>query len=398
MAHGVAEEARKLIITGASVYPVRSRRRTGSISVHIIVTLQTDEGITGLGEMSDLDCYRMHLPDLEALRLAICQVMTGTDPSRQAELHGRLQAVMPSYLRSAAAYPPFTLASQLAAALDLACYDAAAKRLGVPACDLLGGRTRDRLEMAYPVFPARSQDDVPGVLAGVAGLVDEGITMFRYYAGVDPDADEAVLDGIRRAHGDGVQLKGLDFQGRLYWKDALNLYRRLAQYGVGMLESVSWAEDLEGMAEVRRRCDVDISEHVSSYAQAMRLIRAGAVDVFNVTHNSAGLWGASRLLAIAEAAGLKCLLGTTQELAIGTAAVAHLGASAAALQLPGDAVGPLLYLDDVVRDGVRYEGTTLRVPSRPGLGVTLDPDALKAAAGSLAEWDRPAHAPGYLGQ
>jgi L-alanine-DL-glutamate epimerase-like enolase superfamily enzyme len=366
--------------------------------VHVIVRLETDEGLVGLGEMSDLDCYRMYLPDLAALKVAVLEAMTGFDPTHHADLHRRLQALMPPYLRSAAAYPPFSLGSQVAAALDMACYDLSAKRLGVPVCDLLGGRSRGRLEMAYPLFPARSAADVPTALDAVDGLVAEGIRRFRYYAGVDPDADEALLDGIRGRFRDGVELKGLDFQGRLYWKDAIRLYQRLRPYGIEMLESVSWAEDLAGMAEVRRRCDVAVSEHVSSYAQAMRLVRADAVDVLNVMHNSGGLWGASRLLALADMAGLKCLLGTTQELAIGTAAVAHLGASAAELHLPGDAVGPLLYLDDVVAGGVRYDGTALEVPEGPGLGVTIDEDALSAAAGSLIEWNRPAHAAGYVGQ
>jgi muconate cycloisomerase len=151
------------------------------------------------------------------------------------------------------------------------------------------------------------------------------------------------------------------------------------------------------MAEVRRRVDAAVSEHVSSYAQAMRLIRAGAVDVFNVTHNSAGLWGAHRLLALADAAGLKALLGTTQELAIGTAATAHLGASVAELHFAGDAVGPLLYLDDVAT-GVEYDGMTLLVPEGPGLGVRLDDAALERQRGSLVEWERPAHLAGYIGQ
>jgi hypothetical protein len=53
------------------------------------------------------------------------------------------------------------------------------------------------------------------------------------------------------------------------------------------------------------------------------MIKAGAVDIFNVTHQSGGMWGAARLFALADAAGLQCLISTTQEMSIGTAAVAH---------------------------------------------------------------------------
>ena len=387
-----------MIITGHRLTPVRSRRRTGSISVHLIIEVTTDVGLIGLGEMSDLDCYRMTLPDLDALSVAIDRVMVGFDPTRHAALHQMLHAQMPSYLVAANSYPPFTLTSQLAAALDSACYDLAGKAAGIPVCDLLGGRSRDELEMAYPLFPATGDEGVAQRLASVEELLALGVDCFRYYVGVDRDADDALLDALRSRFGPRIQLKGLDFQGRFYWKDAVAHYDRLKQYGVDLVESVSWHEDYEGMAEVRRRVDAAVSEHVSSYAQAMRLIRANAIDVFNVVHHSGGLWGAQRLLGLADAAGLKALLGTTQELGIGTAAVAHLGASAAALHFTGDAVGPLLYLDDVVAQGVEYRGATLLVPQGPGLGVSLDPEALERQRGSLAEWDRPAHLAGYIGQ
>jgi muconate cycloisomerase len=128
----------------------------------------------------------------------------------------------------------------------------------------------------------------------------------------------------------------------------------------------------------------------------MRMIRAGAVDIFNVTHQSGGMWGAARLFALADAAGLQCLISTTQEMSIGTAAVAHLGATVPVLHYPGDAVGPLLYVDDVVVDPIRFDGTQLVIPDGPGLGVALDPGRLEALRGSLVEWNRPAHGVAYL--
>ena len=130
-------------------------------------------------------------------------------------------------------------------------------------------------------------------------------------------------------------MKAFDFQGHFYWKDTLRVFERLAPYGVEVIESVSWSEDYEGMAEVRRRVPVAVSEHISSYAQAMRMIKAGAVDIFNMTHQSGGMWGAARLFALADAAGLQCLISTTQEMSIGTAAVAHLGATVPVLHYPG---------------------------------------------------------------
>ena len=191
-------------------------------------------------------------------------------------------------------------------------------------------------------------------------------------------------------------MKAFDFQGHYYWKDVLRVFERLAPYGVEVIESVSWSEDYEGMAEVRRRVPVAVCEHVSSYAQAMRIIKAGAVDIFNISHQSGGMWGAARLFALADAAGLQCLISTTQEMSIGTAAVAHLGATVPVLHYPGDAVGPLLYVDDVAMEPLRFDGTRLIIPDGPGLGVVLDRDRLEGLRGSLIEWDQPAHGAAYL--
>jgi len=383
-------------ITGVTLTPVRTRRRTGSISVHVVVQLATDEGLTGLGEISDLDCYRMHLPDLEGLRIAIEHVVLGHDPMRQAQFHLDLFAQMPTYLRYANTYPPFQLGSQLAAGVEMALYDLAGKALNTPVYNLLGGKVRDVLEMTYPIFPAISEEDVPRRLDTVQSLLDEGMTRFRYYVGTDVSASERLLGEIRDRFGQQITMKAFDFQGHFYWKDTLRVFERLAPYGVEVIESVSWNEDYDGMAEVRRRVPVAVSEHISSYAQAMRMIAAGAVDIFNITHQSGGMWGAARLFALADAAGLQCLISTTQEMSIGTAAVAHLGASVPILHYPGDAVGPLLYVDDVVVESLRFDGARLIIPDGPGLGVALDPDRLEALQGSLIEWDQPAHGVAYL--
>src|SRR5690606_35462872 len=104
---------------------------------------------------SDLDCYRMHLPDLAGLQVAIERIVVGADPFRIAQLHLDLQAQMPTYLRQANTYPPFTLASQLAAALDMAYYDIVGKALSTPVYNLLGGKVRDTIEATYPMFQAK---------------------------------------------------------------------------------------------------------------------------------------------------------------------------------------------------------------------------------------------------
>jgi muconate cycloisomerase len=80
--------------------------------------------------------------------------------------------------------------------------------------------------------------------------------------------------------------------------------------------------------------------------------------------------------ALAEALGIKMLIGTTQELSIGTVAQAHLGAAVPNLEFPSDPAGGRLYLKDVVKDRVEYEEGYLIVPEGPGLGMEIDEEKL----------------------
>ena len=72
-----------------------------------------------------------------------------------------------------------------------------------------------------------------------------------------------------------------------------------------------------------------------------------------------------------------CQVSSIRTFSIGTAAQAHLGASVANLDYPGDAAGAQLYLDDVVADRVQYDHGHLVVPTGPGLGMELDEGSLK---------------------
>jgi L-alanine-DL-glutamate epimerase-like enolase superfamily enzyme len=383
-------------VTGIELTPVQTRRRTGAISSHIVLRLSTDSGITGIGEISDLDCYRMYMPDIEAVKTGLEKVALGQDVFGIASLHARLYANMPAYFRYANTYPPFSVPSQIAAGIEMAFYDVVGKALGTPVYNLLGGKVRDKLEITYPIFQTKKESDHERYLGYIDELVREGITRFRCYVGVDFGKDEVFLRKVRERFGSTIQLKALDFQSHHHWRDVLRIYDRFKEFDFELLESPSWHEDYEGMAELRRHVRVDISEHISSTAQAMRMIRAGAVDVFNITIQSGGIYQAKKLFDLAESAGLKCLISTTQEMSIGTAATAHLGAVIPQLHYAGDPVGPILYREDVVKSRVVYRDNCLHVPDGPGLGVELDEQALEALRAPLVEWERPAHGANYI--
>lgn len=95
---------------------------------------------------------------------------------------------------------------------------------------------------------------------------------------------------------------------------------------------------------------------------------------------------AAQIFAFASALDIPCIVGSQAELAIGTAAAAHLGVAVAAhlgvavadLPYPCETFGPLRYERDIVTAGATIERGLLRPADRPGLGVEVDWETVRA--------------------
>jgi muconate cycloisomerase len=220
----------------------------------------------------------------------------------------------------------------------------------------------------------RTTQEVAPNLERVQSKLDEGFDLFRVYVGTNPEADELFFKKFQERFGEKVRIKSLDFSNLLDWRRAWQLSERYAGIVDYMLiESPAPRNDLEGLAEIRRRSRAPISEHVLHLQHGWQLLHYGAVDILNVSpYLLGGLRASLRLIALAEAARASVLIGTTQELNLGTAAIAHLGAAARVLDYSSDNTGPRLYTSDIVKRTVQYEAGFLQVPEGPGLGLEID--------------------------
>jgi L-alanine-DL-glutamate epimerase-like enolase superfamily enzyme len=159
----------------------------------------------------------------------------------------------------------------------------------------------------------------------------QGVGAFKPKIGGDPDKDADRLRAIRQAVGPGVSLRADANQGYTA-KEAIRLCRLAEKHDVGLdlLEQPVQAWDLQGMASVRRSVDTLIEADESCYTihDAMQIIRHEAADVLNIKIGKAGgLYNAKKIAALAEAAGLQCVLGTAFGTGIERAAKLHLAAS-----------------------------------------------------------------------
>lgn len=365
-------------IKEVSLYPVTTPRLYGEPSQHVIVRLAADDGTVGWGEMSDVSHLPAMMPDVRDLESCLSALLVGRDAMSLNQIEDAMAANFPG--------TRFHGKAVLArAGVSIAAHDLKARLLGIPVYDLLGGKRRERIPICYPIFRMKSRDDVADRVRLVREQYQQGFTAFRFYFGHCTDADEQLLETICGEFGGRIQLTSLDGSGLFTLPAFLRAYKRLVKYPFESVESPVERDDVESIAEARRAIDHPVSEHIRSLDYALRCIKLRAVDIFNISITVAGgIGGMMKLFALAEAANIECLIGTTQELSIATAAQAHVGAAAARLDYASDPVGPCLYTADVTREPARFERGDLLVPEGVGLGLEVDEKKIAAIAAPLS--------------
>lgn len=357
-------------------------------SAYLLLVLRTDNGLEGLGEVSDLEADWACPPAAELARL-IADTLANIDLLDRNQAQQRLAAALPAEL-----HPELTRLIRYA--VDTALLDVAGKHFGIPAYELLGGRCRTDLPISWVAF-IRSTDLLEDE---IRQRLDEGFTAFKLKVGEDPELDGANIAAIRRLAGPQAYIKA-DASGQWQEDEAVEAIRRLAALGMDAIETPlravarSLAKDhpervnddpqaaAAALARLRRRVETPFIEHVADFdeAFALALLQHRAVDVFNVVPAQAGsAHRAQRLIHLAHSGGIQALLGSTVELGPGTAAALHLGLACPAVSLASDLVGPGLLEGDVTSPRLRYTAGHLGALPGPGLGLNLDAAALERYA------------------
>lgn len=362
-------------IIGLELVPVFATREMGrtspsdpekAVSEHVIVFLHTDAGITGLGEMSDIN-FSPTPKVLEALQTRLENLLILKSPFDLTAIHISLSQQKWEH--------------QVVCGVDIALHDTMGKALDVPLYQLLGGKYRDRIPFSYPLAACRNRTDVEANLMRIHRLQEQGHRTIRYYFGVDLDLDELFLMKLRDKWGNAVEINALDASGRFDCETAIGVIERFAPFGPSLVESPIKGRhqaNVEDFITVRKEVEIPIGEHVAEASVATRLARHNAVDVFNVGIGYEGITACRKAFGLAEMFGIKVLLGSTVELSIGTAARAHLISAMPNLDFPCYPSGPLVYQEKIVKESVRYESGYIIVPGGPGLGVEVDENRLKA--------------------
>lgn len=340
-----------------------SPKRPAPCLDYLLVRIETEEGISGIGEaQADIGFFGNTLEELaSAVDDYLVPQLIGKDPSQR------------EYLLDLIDYRENTCARS---AIDIALHDLVATAAGISVSDLLGGRVRERVQVAIEIAGGAPED----MASACRALLAQGVLAFKAKIGGVVEADLERLQAIRAAVGPKVMLRADANQGYTP-KDAIRLCTLAEQSGVGLelLEQPVPAWDLQGMGLVRRSVATPIEADESCYSphDAMQIVRLEAADVLNVKLGKAGgLANAKKIAAIAEAAGLRCVVGTAFGLGVEIAAKLHLAASTLAITEAVEFTELMLHetlLESPDRAGFSLplnEGA-LPVPSGPGLGVRL---------------------------
>jgi muconate cycloisomerase len=118
-------------------------------------------------------------------------------------------------------------------------------------------------------------------------------------------------------------------------------------------------------------------EALNGPRSAMRIASAGGAGVFALKiAQSGGLFATAQVAAIGMAAGIGLYGGTMLEGGVGTVASAHVFATLPELAWGTELFGPLLQVEDILREPLGYGDFSLAVPTGPGLGIAFDEDKL----------------------
>ena len=338
-------------------------------AVHTLITVHTDEGLTGIGSVFTNDkLVRAALDILEPLYLG----ESALEPERLSEkLHQH------TFWLGRGGSLTHTISG-----IDIALWDLLGQATGQPVGRLLGGRYRHRVRPYASVLM-----DQPDVLTErLDALLDKGFRAFKVGWGPfgrhSSTVDERIVSAARDAIG-ADRLLMVDAGGsEAFWPHgytwALRTADMLQAYGVHWFEEPLRPDAIEDYAALRRATRVAIAagEVLTRRQTYLPWLQGHAVDIIQPDVTKVGGLSEQRRIGwMAHDNGIR-LIPHGWNTAVGLAADLQLASALPDTDLVEYIAGSA-YVDDITADGWKLDSDgMLSIPDRPGLGIQIDPERL----------------------
>ena len=346
--HGYSLPFRRRYVSAGSA----ASRRFG-----LLVFISTSEGITGMGEASPVGVGSLAGVDaiVSALLKIAPRLLNHIDAAERFIVEG---------------LPP-----ALSFGLETALRDIRGQSARVSLTALFGGRPSQLAVNAVIISESPEQ-----AASEARAALKSGFSCVKLKVGSGTlEREEEMVAAVRRAVGPDMRIR-LDANQAWSVEQAIESIRCLAKYDLEYVEQPVAANDVAGMAKVRRAVSIPLAadESLGSIVDLHHILDAGAADVFII--KAARLGGFRKSLRIAKEAaerGHPVVVTTALESGIGIAASAHLAAAIPSqTKAHGLATGFLLE-DDLLSVKWAPADGFLQVPTGPGLGVKVNAASLR---------------------
>jgi len=333
-----------------------------SVVKSAIVRVTATGGAIGYGNIDPTPGYsKESIEDsLAMIESRLAPAVIGMDPTNIHRITAKLDAVVQDFYDAKAT-------------IDMACTDLAARVAGVAVHTWLGGAVKDTLHFNAWISIQSPENAAKETKA----WQDQGFRSCKIKVGADIYADRDRVKAVREACGADFNIR-IDANAGYDADTSIKLAELVAPYKLQLFEQPVPADDIAGMARVRKAANsvgvpIMADESVIDHASLINIIRADAADIVKVkVMKQGGFLNTRRMIATAEAAGIRCVVGHGFGLGVNTMAEIMLAATSDNVLDGLECVGPLKTRDDIVTQKLDLSKGCIALPQGPGLGVTLD--------------------------
>ena len=343
--------------------PMKMAGVTIAHAENLVVRIEAADGTVGWGEAASAPT--MTGDTLGGLVAAVRDHLAPALIDRDAWMRGALcRALAAILLGNSGAH----------SAVEMALIDLAGQAAGLPVIDLLGGAVRTEVAPMWLLGNATAEEDI----AEARAKEGEGFHFFKLKIGVKPLPTE--IEGtlaVRKALGPDVPLCA-DANCGLTLAAARRYAEKTREADLLFLEQPLGHTDLKGLTALARTSPVPIGadEGIHSVGDVEAHARCGAGGVSLKLIKLGGMAAALDAGRVSARLGLSVnVAAKIAESSIGSAAAVHLACAVPAIDW-GVSLTHFYLAADLVEHPLRLGAGAVALPTGPGLGVTVDEDAV----------------------